>query len=171
MNTQYNEYMRNYRNTPRGRINHIMKSQRYGSRIRGHAPPAYSIDELHTWANQNGYERLYAAWQKSGFQKDLAPSTDRKDNSKGYFFNNLRLVTWKENREQSYRDRRDNTLITSQNKKVFQLSLDGEFLAAFDSVESAARAVGGNAANILKVCQNRPSRVSAKGFKWCFAPR
>jgi hypothetical protein len=164
-----NEYMRAYYKTRRGRIAHIHKSQKHGAKVRGHVAPSYSADELEIWAQANGFEVLYVAWEASGFSKELAPSTDRLDNSKSYAFSNLRLVTWKENREKSYVDRKANTLITAQNVKVEQLTLSGEIVRIHDSIESAAREVNGSSANILKVCQNKPYHKSVKGFRWRFA--
>ena len=169
MSYDRNTYMKQYYKTRRGRIGQIHKAQRHGSKVRGHPYPEYSVGELYDWANQHGYEALFAAWEASGFEKDLMPSTDRLDNSKGYSFDNMRLVTWKENRDQAYTDRKANILITAQHVRIEQLHKDGRVLQIFDSIEAAARAVSGDSSNILKVCQNRPSYLTSKGFRWRFA--
>lgn len=164
-----NEYMKKYRLTVRGRINAILASQRSGSKLRGHTAPPYSIAELEDWLMLNGFMDLYNKWEASGYSKDLMPSADRLDDSKGYTFDNLRLVTWKENRDKAYEHRKANILVTSQHVRVRQLSKTGSLLQVFDSIESAARAVGGDSANILKVCQGKPSYLTSKGFRWEFA--
>lgn len=163
------EYMKKYRLTLRGRVNQILNSQRYGSKLRGHTPPTYSVQELEDWMVGKGYVDLYDQWMLSGFSKELMPSTDRLDDSKGYSFDNMRLVTWQENRDKAYADRKANILITSQHVKVNQFSKSGEFIQSFDSIESAARAVKGDSSNILKCCQKVKSYITVKGYRWEFA--
>ncbi len=164
----HGEYIKQWRLTVRGRVNAILASQRHGSVVRGHPKPTYSVQELEDWLIGQGFIPLHNAWEASGFEKDLMPSTDRLDNSVGYIFENLRLVTWKENRDKSYRERKANELITSQNTRVNQLTKSGAFIKTFDSIESAAREVNGDSANILKVCQRKPYHHSVKGFRWEF---
>jgi hypothetical protein len=43
------------------------------------------------------FKVLYKNWVKSGYEKNFRPSVDRLDSTKGYSFDNIRLVTWKEN--------------------------------------------------------------------------
>lgn len=167
--SKHNDYMKRYHKTFRGRVNQILGSQRHGSKLRGHIPPNYSVQELEDWMVSKGYVALYDQWMLSDFSKEMMPSTDRLDDSKGYSFNNMRLVTWQENRDKAYADRKANILITSQHVRVNQYSKSGEFIQTFDSIESAARAVGGDSANILKVCQGKPSYLTSKGFRWEFA--
>lgn len=161
--------MRNWYKTVRGQVNRILSSQRYGSKKRGHPRPLYSVHELNEWLMEHGFMDLYSAWVASDYDMLMTPSTDRLDDSKGYSFDNLRLVTWRENKERAYEDRKNNILVTSQNKKVNQLTKDGVYIRSFDSIESAACAVSGDATNILKVCQKRPSHLTSKRFRWEFA--
>lgn len=163
-----NDYMKRYHKTLRGRVNQILNSQRSGSKLRGHTPPTYSVQELEDWMVGKGYVALYDQWMLSGFSKELMPSTDRLDDSKGYSFDNIRLVTWQENRDKAYADRKANILITAQHVKVNQFSKSGEFIQSFDSIESAARAVKGDSSNILKVCQGKPNYRTSKGYRWEF---
>lgn len=74
-------------------------SQEANSKRRNHPPPDYSLEEFKEWAFSNPiFETLYDNWVKSGYQTDLRPSPDRLDNDEPYTFENLRLVTWRENR-------------------------------------------------------------------------
>lgn len=76
-----------------------MAGQRDRSKKRGHQPPAYTKEELTAWLlDQPNWIQLCSDWKKSNFESDLAPSIDRLDNSKGYSFDNIQLITWKENR-------------------------------------------------------------------------
>lgn len=162
------EYMKRWRKTPRGRVSQILASQLHGSTLRGHIPPTYSVQELEDWMVGKGYLALYDQWMLSDFHKDLIPSCDRLDDSKGYSFDNMRLVTWQENRDKAYDDRKANILITSQHVRIRQLTKAGVPVAEHDSIESAARIVNGDSANILKCCQKRPYHKTAKGFRWEF---
>ncbi len=163
------EYMKKYRLTLRGRVNQILAAQRYGSILRGHSSPTYTVQELYDWMITQGYLELYDQWVLSGYNKDLMPSCDRLDDSKGYSFSNMRLVTWQENRDKAYADRKNNILITTQHVRVRQLTKAGESICVFDSIESAARAVKGDSSNILKCCQKVKNYITVKGYRWEFA--
>lgn len=54
-------------------------------------------------------------------------------------------------------------------RKVNQYNLSGEFLKTFDTVKSAAQAVGINSNNISRAC--RGGRHSAGGYKWKYAEK
>jgi len=54
----------------------------------------------------------------------------------------------------------------ARKKKVFQLTLDGEFINEFDSVSIASKHTGFNKSSIAKVC--RGERKSADGFIWIY---
>lgn len=51
---------------------------------------------------------------------------------------------------------------------VLQFSKSGEFLKEFESLTSAANAVGSKATDILKVCKGVKYKPTAKGFRWKF---
>ena len=56
--------------------------------------------------NQANLYDLYADWVMSWFDKDLRPSVDRLDDYETYTIDNIRLVTWEENRMSAYADRK-----------------------------------------------------------------
>ena len=92
------EYQRNYRRSKNGWARTTYLQQIHSSRQRGHPPPNYSLEEFMEWAfNNPNFDRLYSSWAESGFQTNMRPSPDRLDNNKPYTFDNLRLVTFREN--------------------------------------------------------------------------
>jgi hypothetical protein len=53
-----------------------------------------SKDDFYTWAiNNDSFYNLFDVYQKSGFDRKLAPSVDRIDSSLGYFIDNMEFVT------------------------------------------------------------------------------
>lgn len=159
-----------YWRTPKGRISHIINTQRLTSKVRGHAPPAYTVDELYEWAISQGLETLCAAWAAQGHPKDLAPSIDRLDVTKGYDFGNIRLVVWWVNNAAQYTDRKSCKVVTRQNREVNQYSLSGELIATYKSIAAAARATGAVRTNINCMCSGtNPAIKSVGGFIWKYA--
>lgn len=156
-----------YWRTPAGRVSQIFAVQTMSSKQRGHPLPDYSKKELTDWALTQGLENLVLQWQQSGYAKDLVPSVDRQDPTKGYSLGNIRLVTWAENNEKAYADRKACVHVTKQNRRVEQMTLDGTHIAFFDSIASAARSTGAVRSNINAMCTgNNPNIKSVAGFLW-----
>ena len=158
-----------YWRTPPGRISQIFAVQGVCSRQRNHPPPAYSRKELTDWAISQGLFALCDAWRNSGYEKALSPSVDRLDSNQGYAIGNIRLVTWAENNEKAYEDRKTCAHITRQNRKVRQLTLNGTPIKVFDSVASASRETGIQRTNINAMCSGKPQYKSVGGFLWEYA--
>ncbi len=152
--------------SPNGKLVEMYASQCTRSKKRGHPLPDYTVEQWCAWAKRNGYDLLYATWQRSGFEKRLAPSGDRLYNDSPYTLNNLRLVTWEQNHLQECKDIKNGDLITAGQTAVEQWSKDGEFIAPFHSLTAATNATGINQGNILKVCQGKGK--SAGGYVWRF---
>lgn len=161
-----------YWQTPYGRISYIRVTQRKSSKARGHEVPTYTQNELFDWAVDNNLFALCDSWKAAGFPKNLAPSVDRKDVTKGYSFDNIRLVTWQENNEAQYADRKNCKVVTRQNRSIEQLSLSGELLAVHKSIAAAARVTGAVRTNINCMCSgNNPAIKSVGGFLWRYAEK
>lgn len=159
-----------YWRTPYGRISQVFNVQKMNSKARGHELPSYTANQLFDWAVSKGLNELIDTWKASGYDKDLVPSVDRLDGTKGYSLDNIRLVTWKENNDAQYADRKSCKVITRQNRKVRQLSLSGELVATHDSIAAAARAVGCVRTNINAMCTGiNPHIKSVGGFLWEYA--
>lgn len=160
---------RDYWRTPTGRMSFIYNTQKYNSRVRGHPAPAYTQHELTDWAFKQGLQRLVTEWAAAGYPKDLAPSVDRLDDSKGYHLDNIRLVTWTENNNKMYVNRKSCSRVTIQNQQIQQLSFEGHLINTYDSIAHASRLTGITRTNINNVCKKNGTRKSAGGYIWRYA--
>jgi len=155
-----------YKRTKIGKISTIYLKQVCKSKDRGHNPPYYSKEEFIVWClGHDIFHALYEEWKKNNFSTRLAPSCDRVDDSKGYSFDNIQLMSWAENGRKGNYDRKNGVLVTKQMRAVLQLSLKRRnIIAEYPSIALAARAVGGNFQNISNCC-NGAYRYSS-GFIW-----
>ncbi len=156
--------MRKWYKTKRGVAMTISYTQKKSSEKRGHRPPEYTTDELIEWLySQVLFHVLYSEWVNSGYKKSLKPSVDRKHDDIHYCMSNIQLMTWGENANKEYGSRtagRDN----KKNKAVIQFTKNGEFMALYYSVRSAAKTTNLHDGNISR-CANR-KRHTTGGFKW-----
>lgn len=160
---------RQYWRTPIGRMSNIYVTQVTSSKARNHPKPAYSREELKDWAFAHGLEELCLTWGSSDYSKNLAPSVDRLDPNKPYSLDNIRLVTWQENNEKAYEDRKSCVHVTRQNRKILQLTLTGVPIKAFASISSAARETGVCRTAINYVCQGSYTTPYVGGYLWQYA--
>ncbi len=65
------------RKTEKAVIVIIYKTQKSNSKRRNHIPPSYTKRELSEWLYSNGFKKLFAKWEDSGYNKMLKPSVDR----------------------------------------------------------------------------------------------
>ena len=136
------------------------------SKVRGHNPPEYTKEELISWVtSQSHFEELYITWRDSGYLSNLRPSCDRLDNSKGYSFDNIELVTWEENMRRAKQDVRDGILGTFHTP-VYQYTLEGQFVARYISQAEAERTTGANQQNISACCRGLLQHTNR--FRWFF---
>jgi len=155
---------RRYHRTKNGLCTAIYGTQVRNSKLRGYSKPDYTRIELFDWLNaQQVFHTLFDQWALADYPKLLAPSCDRLDDYKPYTFNNLQVVTWKENNANSHKAR-----MTGMNRKqckaVAQLNKQGEVLATYFSIRSAARITNISQQTITQVCTGRAK--TAGGFKW-----
>ena len=135
--------------------------QRESSRSRGHKMPTYTLEELRYWMQQQeNLSSLMKAYKESGFKKDFIPSVDRLDNSKSYSFDNIQLVSWREN----YMKER-----AKMSKAVNQLTMEGEFVKEWSSMEEVERYLGIFRSGISNVCRGK--QKTAGGFKWEYSKK
>lgn len=61
--------------------------------------PICEKEEFYKWSMQSdsGFLELLENYRKSGFERSLAPSVDRKDKYRGYLLDNMRWMTISEN--------------------------------------------------------------------------
>ncbi len=146
---------RPYERTEYGLCYRIFYDQCKSSKMRKHPEPEYTKDELAIWIkSQDNFINLYNDWVQSNYTSDLRPSCDRLDNSLGYSFTNIELITWKENQLRANIDTISGTIGSSQ-VKVFQYNIDGSFKKEYKSMSLAAKAESiFDQRNISSCCRN-----------------
>ena len=157
-----------YKRTKRGLISKILQSQRSNVKKRNHKPPNYTLDELYDWVTlQPTFNKLYDNWVKSDYKKELIPSIDRKDDKLSYTFDNIQLMTWKENHDKAGEDIRKGKLVSDKaHKAVIQLTKNGVYIDEFVSASEAARVTGANQASISSCCLG--TYKTSGGYCWEF---
>jgi hypothetical protein len=153
-----------YKRTKTGLVSRIYGSQVRSSKDRGHDKPKYSKKDFSEWLLNNPcFENIYQNWVLSDYDTYLRPSVDRLDDYKGYSFDNIRLVTWIENKTKSHKDMY-NGINKKQLKPVLQYSKDGVFIKEYYSMKHASRETNTNFCNMSQVCLGH--KRSAGGFIW-----
>lgn len=146
----------------KGVIRVLYKTQKRNQRLRGHGDMPYTKAEFENWLYANGYKDLYEKFKESGFIKDLKPSVDRIDDFVGYSFDNMKLTTWKHNREHQYEDIKKGVGISGKRcKPLAKVDNNGRIVCEYPSYNSAKRDVGYSLEHQIKngvACRN--------GFYW-----
>lgn len=153
-----------------GKIRQNFCNQRTTSKKRGHPLPAYTLEELTTWALANGWGQLHAKWVASNYDRYQAPSFDRIDNHKPYTLDNIKLGSWRSNLDAQKEQNKSGEFVPSTAKAVNQYTKDGMFVARHESAAIAIRSLTGSnqsVSNITQVCHGKWK--SAYGYIWKFA--
>jgi len=154
----------NYRKSKKGIVAVIYATQRAHSKTRGHEMPNYSLEELRKWVySQDNFDLLYNKWIESGCKTKLKPSIDRIDDTKPYLLKNIQLMTWNDNRAKGHIYQKIGKKFDNQ-KSVFQLDKNGNFIKEFISIREAERASKARNSDITAVCKGK--RKTAGGFIW-----
>lgn len=155
-----------YSRTIKGFSAKLYQNQVNRSKIRGHKPPTYSRKELTEYiSTDEKFQKLYKEWVDSGYEKDLSPSFDRLDETKGYSFDNIQVVTWEFNNQKQHFARYSHKVKTNLvHKRVTQLTLDGEYVNQFNSCAEAGRITGLSYKNISACTLGK--QKSTGGFLW-----
>jgi hypothetical protein len=155
-----------YRRTFKGFITLVYSNQKMTSKKYGRPPPAYTKQELKDWIKvQPNFQSLWDTWVASDYDRQLSPSVDRKDNTKGYYLGNIQLVTAYENLINQKKQNISGEYIHVTSKGVDQYDLDGIFIQSHASLSIALRSVGGKSvSNISSVANGKWS--TAYGYKW-----
>ena len=142
--------------TKEGVVTLIYGNQRGNSRARGHRLPEYDRQALHEWLySQTLFHELYDEWVQSGYERNLKPSVDRKDDDIHYCFSNIQLMTFGENNAKDKKVMR---------RGVDQYTLDGDYIGSFNSAVEASTVLNISRNHIGSVCNG--SRKSCGGFIW-----
>jgi len=149
-----------------GFIVKLHQNQKHSAKRREQEPPSYSRIELDKWLrNKPLFIILYNKWVRSGYERDLAPSLDRLDESRSYHFDNVKIMPWWQNNLRGHNDRKTITG-TKQSRAVIQLSLDGEFIAEFISARAAKAATGVEDSTIGRVCNGKRGILKHDKYIW-----
>jgi len=119
---------------------------------RGHDLPDYSLEDLREWLlNSDKFKSLYYNWIKTGYILGLIPSVDRLDNSKGYSFDNIQIVTWKENELNGH---------ISSRKPIEQYNLNGDLIKTYESVRSFSKINNIDGREVSKLLNGKSSNYN-----------
>ena len=92
-------------------------------------------------------------WVNSGYKRDMKPSIDRLDNSRGYSFDNIRLVTFRENYMTYHDDVTENRYVSKkgsgrfESRAIVKITKHGEVVGRYRSVADALREHGKSSNN------------------------
>lgn len=170
------EASRNWNRSRKGVAVRLWHKHVARSASRGHSAPGYTRDWLINYVlSHPDYERLYQEYEASGWDKYKCPSIDRLDDREGYTKSNIRLVSFQENMDHCYEAGRkaehDNggweKGCMRPHHAVVQLTMSGEYVAEYISVNSATREVPGtDNSKIPMCCQGK--RKSHAGYQWMY---
>lgn len=154
-----------YQKTFKGLTSCIYQRQKRSSKKRDHQKPSYTLDELREWIKkQKNFLQLFKEWEKSNYDTFKKPSIDRLDNSKGYNFDNIELVTWEENLN---RGRCDRNYCVKSVSMVCKYS--NEKLKTFESISEAAKYLKKDRQAVTHIRRSAlSSSHTAYGYKWVY---
>lgn len=121
----------------------------------------FTLGQFREWLLQTDIHRLFWRWQECGYKTDRRPSVDRIDPLRGYTFDNMQVITAKENRIKG-----DEEKMVLWGKPVCQISLSGIVVANYPNIDMAYQVTKINRNNISSVLHGK--RKTAGGFKWKF---
>ena len=147
-----------YRKRPKGLATNLYNKIKERSAKRGWPVP-FSLGGFQQWfMQQTDLKYLMFAWKRNGYKSPWRPSVDRIDSKKPYSFSNMRLITWRANREKGDFE---NSQITTE---VIQISLTGKVISVYDSIKEAVKQTGCHQGLISACCQGK--RKKTGGFQW-----
>ena len=160
-----NKTNESYDKTEKGIIRVIYKTQIANSKRRKMDLPNYTKEELKEWLYNNNFKKLYDNWVLSNFNKMMKPSVDRLDDYKPYTFENIRLVTWQDNKNHQINDILNGTGKSGKIcKSVIQLDYNGNILAEYHSFSFARKMVGYSMEKNIK--NGKPSKKDGTYWRY-----
>lgn len=116
----------------------------------------------------NNVKKEYENVEKTICNNDYVPSIDRLDDNKGYSFDNMRIISWKENREKEYATEQHKNveqILTVTRIKVARIDENG-IKTIYQSMSEAGRENNISTSCICECCKGK--RRSAKGYRWIY---
>jgi hypothetical protein len=151
-------WTRKWVKTLNGKINTLYDNIRRRSKERWLCEPSFTIQEFRDWFLANKGMELYNNWVSSNYRKDLRPSVDRIDCKLKYDFDNMQVITFKENIQKGRKEK-----IILRGKEIKQIDKDGSVLNIFPSSKAAAKAVKGKFRTIQAAAR---TGFYHRGFRW-----
>jgi hypothetical protein len=161
-----------YKRTKIGIIGRMYGNQKVNSKRRCHPAPSYSLTEFRNFLlDSDLFHKQYKVWVESEYDRLEAPSVDREDDNLPYSFNNIQVMSWRENKAKGHKAVSDgtvknSTLLNGGHRPVEKWTRDGTTI--IDTYPSQSEAVRQNPsihqANIQKVCAGKIK--STGGFHW-----
>ena len=121
------ERVKEYIRTLDGYFTKVYGGQRKSSKKRGHEMPTYTKEELREWVMEFHRAKFFELWHNfilSDYKKNLAPSFDRIDDSKGYSLDNLQLMSWFVNDQKGHSDAKFKRIQSNNTSGVRGVSWD-----------------------------------------------
>jgi hypothetical protein len=147
-------------------ITRLFHTQIKNSKKRDHCMPSYTQSELSDWLyRKSNFKDLFASWVESNYCQAKKPSIDRLDITKGYSFENIRVVTWGENNKKGNWERRL-AIKPDQHKSVIQIDKNMKIVNEYVSTADASRRTNICQSSISAVCIGK--RNTAGGYIWNF---
>lgn len=131
----------------------------------------FSKDDFIHWINTNykeKFDNLFNDYVKSDCDKYLNPSIDRIDDYKSYTFDNMQLITWRDNDIKGSKGIKNKTNCAEMGKKycskvVIQYDENMKEIMRFSSTHEVERILRIDSNLVAKACREG---FKSKGFYW-----
>ncbi len=149
-----------YRKTKKGLISTMIATQRRNSKARGHSEPELNTQEYFLWLKDDFvFNIIFDIWTISGHKRNLTPSIDRIDNSKGYEVSNIQITTLGLN---LYKNSSNNEVI--KHKKINNTNINSIIATHIESKIEEKFISGYYASKVLKLDRRAIHKVLKRGY-------
>ena len=155
-------YNRDRSRTKEGIVRDSYSHHKYRHRRSSRSDVPYTLDELRDFILCDEFYALYDRWVESNYSKNLKPSIDRNDDSKGYSLDNIRITTWGENNLKGYSRRMYGD--DGVKKPVVGTNIKTGEVVEFISIAEAGRVLDISYRNIPSCIRGK--RKSCGGYTW-----
>ncbi|APC44457.1 endonuclease VII [Pseudoalteromonas phage PH357] len=148
----------------KGVIRVLYKTMKRHQKLRPHNEDVlpFNKDAFKIWLEDNGFQEKYEDWVISGYEKNVKPSVDRLDDYKGYSFDNMRLVTWKDNHNHQANDILEGKSRSGERcHTIGKYTTEGELIETYISYQHVRRELGYCVHYSVKNCSSCKG-----GFMW-----
>lgn len=152
-NTRLLENTARWRKTKRGLVTNLYNKMKSRNSV------DFQLEDLHKFAECQKFNRLFIAWEKSKYHKQLKPSIDRINSKYGYTLHNIQWLTWAENRYKQSMERR------SRKGAVIQMLGDKPYRHYISQRQAVLET--GLAQSGISLCLNG-KRKTCGGYGWSY---